>query len=256
MLHMTMVTHHLNPNNPEDVAFVKSRIRGETIAAEDVLHDLGALSMFSSDSQAMGRVGETVTRCFQTADKMKRMVGKLKEDSDRNDNFRVLRYLAKLTINPAITHGISHVLGSLEKGKMADIVLWPTEYFAVKPKMVIKGGLINWSMLGDPNASIPTPEPVTYRPQFGALGRANSNTSAVFLSRAALELGVPEKLGLAKQVFAVKNCRSQKKSNMIRNSAMPKIDIDPETFKVYVDGELATVKAAESLSLTQLYFIV
>src|SRR5579885_2870773 len=199
LFYMTMVTHHLNPNNPEDVAFAKSRIRAETIAAEDVLHDLGAISMYSSDSQAMGRIGETVTRCFQTADKMKQMVGKLKEDSDHNDNFRVLRYLAKLTINPARTHGIAHVVGSLEKGKMADIVLWPIEYFGVKPKMIIKGGLINWSMMGDPNASIPTPEPVTYRPQFGALGKAVSNTCAVFTSKAALERGIPDKLGLEKQ---------------------------------------------------------
>ncbi len=256
LFYMTMVTHNLNPNNPEDVAFAESRIRAETAAAEDVLHDLGVLSMYSSDSQAMGRVGESVTRCLQTADKMKRATGKLPEDSKNNDNFRVLRYLAKMTINPAITHGISYAIGSLETGKMADIVLWAPEYFAGKPKLVIKGGMINWSIMGDPNASITTPEPVYYRPMFGALGKAVGRTSATFMSKAAVEQDIPGKLGLERQIVTVQKCRSLQKKDMVLNDQTPRIDIDPETYKVYVDGKHATVEPAEKLSLAQLYFIV
>lgn len=255
LFYMTMVTHNLNPNNPEDVAFAKSRIRAETCAAEDVLHDLGVLSMFSSDSQAMGRVGETVTRCIQTADKMKRMTGKLPEDNKNNDNFRVLRYLAKLTINPAITNGIAHVVGSLERGKIADIVLWAPAYFGIKPKLVVKGGFINWSIMGDPNASITTPEPVFYRPMFGSLGKAVGKTCATFLSKAAIQQGISEKLELEHQVVTVQKCRGLQKKDMVLNDRTPKIDIDPETYKVYVDGKHATVKPAEKLALTQLYSI-
>ncbi|HET7061750.1 MAG TPA: urease subunit alpha [Nitrosospira sp.] len=256
LFYMTMVTHHLNPGNPEDVAFAHSRIRAETMAAEDVLQDMGAISMFSSDAQAMGRIGETVTRCFQTADKMKRQTGKLKEDSADNDNFRVLRYLAKLTINPAITHGMAEHLGSLEVGKIADIVLWPTNMFGVKPKLIVKGGLINWSIMGDPNASIPTPEPVFYRPMFGANGRAIKTTCFTFMSGASIELGVPEKLCLEKRILPVRNTRTLQKSHMVRNDALPHIEIDPETYQVYVDGTLATVPPADRLSLAQYYFIV
>lgn len=256
LFYMTMITHHLSPDNPEDVAFAKSRIRPETEGAEDVLHDIGALSMYSSDSQAMGRIGETVTRCFQTADKMKRQRGKLKEDLHDNDNFRVLRYLAKLTINPALTHGLAHVVGSLEPGKLADIVLWPSDYFGVKPKMVIKGGMIAWSIMGDPNASIPTPEPVMFRPVFATLGKAARRTSVTFMSKAAIDLGVPERLGLERTVVAVQNCRSMQKQMMVHNGATPHIEIDPETYQVHVDGELAAAEPADMLPMTQLYFIV
>ncbi|HZU08184.1 MAG TPA: urease subunit alpha, partial [Chloroflexota bacterium] len=255
-LDMLMVCHHLNPAVPEDVAFAESRIRAETIAAEDVLHDLGVISMYSSDSQAMGRVGESFAKLIQTADKMKRMKGKLPEDSDRNDNFRVLRYLAKLTINPAIAHGISHVVGSLEVGKLADIVLWPIQFFGAKPKMVIKGGFINWAAMGDPNASIPTPQPVYYRPMFGAYGLALPKTCVTFVSKAAAELGVKERLGLQREVIPVHNCRGLKKSDMVRNSRAPRIEVDPETYEVRVDGELATVGPAERLALTQRYYLV
>ena len=253
---MTMVTHHLDPQNPEDVAMAQSRIRAETIAAEDVLQDLGAISMFSSDSQAMGRVGETFMRCFQTADKMKRQTGKLKEDAAENDNFRVLRYLAKLTINPAITHGFAEQLGSLERGKIADIVLWPTNMFGVKPKLIVKGGLINWSIMGDPNASIPTPEPVLFRPAFGATGTACARTSFTLMSKAAIERGVPERLGLQKGIIPVGGCRALQKAHMLRNDALPKIEIDPETYRVFVDGKHATVPPADRLALGQLFFIV
>lgn len=256
LFYMTMITHHLNPQSPEDVAFAHSRIRTETMAAEDVLQDLGAISMFSSDSQAMGRIGETVTRCFQTADKMKRQMGKLKEDASDNDNFRVLRYLAKLTINPAITHGFADQIGSLERGKIADIVLWPTNMFAVKPKLVVKGGLINWSIMGDPNASIPTPEPVLYRPMFGAEGKALKSTCFTLMSKAAIQCGVPQKLGLERQILPVGNTRMLQKGNMVRNDALPLIEIDPETYQVYVNGKLATVPPADRLSLAQFYFIV
>jgi len=256
LFYMTAVTHHLNPNNPEDVAFAQSRIRAETEAAEDVLHDLGVLSMYSSDSQAMGRIGETVLNCWQTADKMKRMTGRLTEDALDHDNFRVLRYLAKLTINPAITMGLAHVIGSLERGKMADIVLWPTATFGAKPKLVVKGGLINWSIMGDPNASIPTPEPVLYRPVYGAEGKAVKHTCVTFMSKAAMERGVPDALGLERRIATVQNCRGVQKQAMVRNGSTPEIRIDPETYEVYVDGRLATVAAADRLALTQLYFIV
>jgi urease subunit alpha len=256
LFYMTVVTHHLNPDNPEDVAFAQSRIRAETEAAEDVLHDLGVLSMYSSDSQAMGRVGDTVSTCWRTADKMKQLTGSLAGDPAANDNQRILRYLAKLTINPAITHGIGHMVGSLEPGKLADIVLWPTNTFGVKPKCVIKGGYVNWSVMGDPNASIPTPEPVTMRPMFGALGRAVGRTSVTFVSQAAMEAGVAERLGQDRWVEPVRNCRTVGKAQMVRNDATPEIDVDPETYQVSVDGEPVTVKAVDEVSMSQLYYIV
>ncbi len=256
-LDMLMVCHHLNPAIPEDVAFAASRIRPQTIGAEDVLHDLGALSMYSSDSQAMGRVGETFTRLIQTAHKMKGQRGPLPEDAGRgNDNFRVLRYLAKLTINPAIAHGVAAEVGSLEPGKLADIVLWPIAFFGAKPKLVIKGGMIAWAAMGDPNASIPTPEPVFYRPMFGALGAAVHRTSVTFVSRAALEAGVPERLGLRRRAVAVGGCRRLTKAHMVRNATLPRIEVNPETFEVRVDGELAFAPPAERLPLTQRYFVV
>jgi urease subunit alpha len=253
---MLMVCHHLNPGVPEDVAFAGSRIRPETMAAEDVLHDLGVISMYSSDSQAMGRVGENFTRLFQTADKMRQMKGKLPDDVPGHDNFRVLRYLAKLTINPAITHGISHLVGSLAPGKLADIVLWPVGTFGAKPKMVIKGGMVCWSLMGDPNASIPTAEPVFYRPMFGSLGSALTRTCVTFVSRRAYELGVHQDLGLRRRVEPVRGCRTITKRQMVRNNHMPRIEVDPETYQVRVDGELAIVPPAERLSLAQLFFLV
>jgi urease subunit alpha len=253
---MTIVTHHLNPGNPEDVAFAQSRIRGETEAAEDVLHDMGVLSMYSSDSQAMGRIGDTVTTCWRTADKMKKMTGSLDGDPPENDNQRILRYLAKLTINPALTHGVAHLVGSLEPGKVADIVLWPTNTFGVKPKYVIKGGLVSWAMMGDPNASIPTPEPVLMRPMFGTQGSAVARTSMTFLSQAAVDGGVPERLGLDRWVEPVRNCRTVGKAQMVRNGATPQISVDPETYQVSVDGRPATVGAAAEVSMSQLYYIV
>ena len=254
---MLMVCHHLNPGVPEDVAFAGSRIRKETMAAEDVLHDLGVISMYSSDSQAMGRVGESFTRLFQTADKMRRMKGPLAGDSGQDDNFRVLRYLAKLTINPAVTHGISHLVGSLEPGKLADIVLWPVGFFGAKPKMVIKGGMINWALMGDPNASIPTAEPQLYRPMFGALqSPALARPCHTFMSQAALDLGVPQTLGLRRQVTAVKNTRTITKKDMVRNDQTPRLEVNPDTYEVRINGELATVPPAERLSLAQLYFLV
>jgi urease subunit alpha len=252
---MTTVTHHLNPQNPEDVAFANSRIRAETEAAEDVLQDLGVLSMFSSDSQAMGRIGETITACWRTADKMKRMTGSLEGDPESHDNGRILRYLAKYTINPAITHGISHLVGSLEPGKVADIVLWPTNTFGVKPKYVVKGGLIVWAMMGDPNASIPTPEPVLLRPMWGTEGAAVGRTSITFLSQAAVSAGVGERLA-GRWTEPVRGCRTVGKQQMVRNSATPHIRVDPETYQVYVDGQLATVDPAESVAMSQLYYIV
>jgi urease subunit alpha len=255
-LDMLMVCHHLNPGVPEDVAFAESRIRPETMAAEDVLHDLGVISMYASDSQAMGRVGENFTRLFQTADKMRQMKGKLPEDVPENDNFRVLRYLAKLTINPAVAHGISHLVGSLTPGKLADIVLWPVGYFGVKPKMVIKGGMINWALMGDPNASIPTVEPVLYRPMFGALGAANARTCVTFLSGEAYRRGVHHELGLRRMVEPVRGCRTITKRQMVHNDRTPSIEVDPDTYQVRVDGELATVPPAERLSLAQLYHLV
>ncbi|MFN8524338.1 MAG: urease subunit alpha [Chloroflexota bacterium] len=253
---MLMVCHHLNPAVPEDVAFAESRIRAETIAAEDVLHDLGVLSMYSSDSQAMGRIGESYTKLFQTADKMKRMGEPLPETVAANDNFRILRYLAKLTINPALAHGIAHEVGSLEPGKLADIVLWPIGFFGAKPKMVIKGGMIAWAVMGDPNASIPTTEPVLYRPMWGAFGSAPAATSVTFVSSAAAENGVRERLALAKRVVGVRGCRSVSKRDMVRNNALPKIEVDPETYVVRVDGKVATVGPADRLSHTQLFFLM
>jgi len=252
-LDMLMVAHHLNPSVPEDVAFAESRIRGETIAAEDVLHDIGALSMYSSDSQAMGRVGEVATRAWQTADKMKKMAGRLKEEKNDNDNLRVKRYLAKLTLNPAITHGISDYVGSLEVGKLADIVIWTPPFFGIKPKLIIKGGFIAYSLMGDPNASIPTPEPVYYRPMFGAIGMAKYSTSVTFTSKLAIRNGIAKKLGLRKKLLPVKNCRKIGKKDMKYNNLTPKIEIDPETYEVKVNGKLATTEPAENLSLARLY---
>jgi len=252
-LDMMMVCHHLNSSVPEDVAFAESRIRAETIAAEDVFHDKGILSMYSSDSQAMGRVGEVATRAWQTADKMKRMTGRLEEENGENDNLRVKRYLAKLTINPAITHGISEYVGSLEPGKIADIVLWTPQFFGIKPKLIIKGGFIAYSLMGDPNASIPTPEPVYYRPMFGAMGSAKQKTSVTFTSKAAIDNGLANKLNIKKKLLPVKNCRKISKEDMVYNNLTPKIDIDPETFKVKVNGELVSVDPAKTVSLARLY---
>jgi urease subunit alpha len=254
-LDMLMFCHHLNPAVPEDVAFAESRIRAETIAGEDVLHDEGVLSMYSSDSQAMGRIGEVVIRAWQTADKMKKMKGRYGEETGDNDNFRAKRYIAKTTINPAITHGVSDYLGSLEVGKYADIVMYPMAFFPAKPKMVFKGGFIAWSIMGDPNASLPTPEPVYYRPMFGALGRAVKNTSFTFMAKKAIELGVPEKLGLEKVILPVKNCRNISKQDMMWNDKTPEITIDPETYEVKMDGQIATVDPAKELSSAQRYFM-
>ena len=252
-LDMMMVCHHLNPSVPEDISFAESRIRAETIAAEDILHDVGALSMMSSDSQAMGRVGEVTTRNWQTADKMRKMKGPLAEDSEDNDNFRIKRYIAKITINPAVTHGISDYVGSIEPGKIADIVVWMPQFFGIKPKMIIKGGFIAYALMGDPNASIPTTEPVYYRPMFGALGKAKTSTSFTFTSQIALDNGLEEKLKIEKKLLAVKNCRNIGKKDMIYNDATPKIEIDPETYEVKVDGEVATVDPAKEVSLARLY---
>jgi urease subunit alpha len=254
-LDMLMVAHHLNPGVPEDVAFAESRIRAETMAAEDVLHDLGVLSMYSSDSQAMGRIGESFIRLFQTAHKMKHFKGPLEGDGEA-DNGRILRYLAKLTINPARTHGISHVVGSIGPGLLADIVLWPIAFFGVKPKLVIKGGMIAWALMGDPNASIPTPEPVFYHPMFGAFAGALAETSVTFTSQAAVDGGIGERLGLARRLEPVRGCRTIGKADMVRNDSTPEITVNPETYEVRLDGELATVPPAESLPMTQLYFLV
>jgi urease subunit alpha len=252
-LDMLMVCHHLNPMVPEDVAFAESRIRQETIAAEDILHDLGAISMMSSDSQAMGRIGEVVTRTWQTAHKMKVQRGPLAGDSSRNDNERVKRYVAKYTINPAITHGIGHEAGSIEPGKLADLVLWNPAFFGVKPEMVVKGGFIAWSVMGDANASIPTPQPVVYRPMFGAFAGAAPASSAVFVSQVSLPQ--VERLELHKRIVPVRNCRNIGKANMIRNAATPRIEVDPETYEVRADGELLTCEPASVLPLAQRYFL-
>jgi urease subunit alpha len=256
LFYMTVITHHLNPDNPEDLAFAQSRIRAETEAAEDVLHDLGVLSMYSADSQAMGRIGDTVATCWRTADKMKKLTGGLAGDPAEHDNGRILRYLAKLTINPALAHGIGHLVGSLEAGKVADIALWPTNTFGVKPKIVVKGGLIVWAAMGDPNASIPTPEPVLLRPMFAANGSAVARTSITFVSGAAAAAGLPERLGLKRWVEPVRNCRTIGKAQMVRNDAMPEIDVDPETYKVTVDGKPATVDAVDEVAMAQLYYVV
>lgn len=252
-LDMMMVCHHLNSSVPEDVSFAESRIRAETIAAEDILHDIGALSMMSSDSQAMGRIGEVTTRNWQSADKMKKISGRHQNETGDNDNFRVKRYLAKITINPAITHGISEYVGSLEPGKIADIIVWSPQFFGAKPKMIIKGGMIAYSLMGDPNASIPTTEPVYYRPMFGALGKAKQAISFVFTSKLALENGLEGKLGVSKKFLAVRNCRNIGKKDMILNDTTPKIEIDPETYQVKIDGEIATTKPATSVPLARLY---
>lgn len=249
-LDMLMVCHHLDPNIPEDVAFADSRIRKETIAAEDILHDLGAFSMIASDSQAMGRVGEVICRTWQTAHKMKVQRGFLPEDSGA-DNFRVKRYIAKYTINPAISHGIAQEVGSIEAGKLADLVLWKPAFFGIKPAMIIKGGMIAAAPMGDPNASIPTPQPVHYRPMFGAFGRARETTSLTFVSQAFQEAG--NDLGLAKTTAAVKGCRSVTKADMIHNTWQPNMEVDPETYEVRADGELLTCEPAEVLPLAQRY---
>lgn len=251
-LDMLMVCHHLDPAIAEDVAFAESRIRRETIAAEDILHDLGAFSMLSSDSQAMGRVGEVIIRTWQTAHKMKVQRGALKPDSARNDNFRVKRYVAKYTINPAIAHGISHVVGSVETGKLADLVLWRPAFFGVKPSLILKGGMIAAAAMGDPNASIPTPQPVHYRPMFGAFGGALS-TSLTFVSQASLE--PVSRLGLKKPLEAVKGCRNIGKRDMVHNAALPKIEVDPETYEVRADGELLVCEPAQTLPMAQRYFL-
>ncbi|WP_027180009.1 urease subunit alpha [Maridesulfovibrio bastinii] len=254
-LDMLMVCHHLDPSIPEDVAFAESRIRRETIAAEDIMHDLGAFSMIASDSQAMGRVGEVIIRTWQTAHKMKVQRGALPEDSSRNDNFRAKRYIAKYTINPAIAHGMSTEVGSLEKGKMADIVLWNPAFFGVKPDMIIKGGVIAAAPMGDPNASIPTPEPVHYRPMFGAFGSAVNRTSVTFVSDAAFKAGIGEKYALKRDVLPVSGTRTVRKKDMVLNSLAPRIEVDPQTYEVRVDGELLVCEPAEVLPLAQKYFL-
>ncbi|WP_066052411.1 urease subunit alpha [Robertmurraya korlensis] len=254
-LDMLMVCHHLDPSVPEDIAFADSRIRKETIAAEDILHDLGVFSMISSDSQAMGRVGEVITRTWQTADKMKKQRGKLEQDKGIGDNFRVKRYVAKYTINPAITHGISEFVGSVEVGKLADLVVWDPAFFGVKPEIVVKGGLISYSLMGDPNASIPTPQPVVYRPMFGSLGSAKYSTCMTFMSKAAVEKKVPEKLGLRKIIKPVSGIRSLTKKDMILNGETPQIEVDPQTYEVKVDGKLVTCEPAEVLPMAQRYFL-
>ena len=255
-LDMLMVCHHLDPNIPEDIAFAESRIRRETIAAEDILHDLGALSMISSDSQAMGRVGEVLIRTWQTAHKMKVQRGQLKEDAPGNDNFRVKRYIAKYTINPAIAQGVAHELGSLEVGKRADLVLWNPAFFGVKPDLVLLAGTIAAAPMGDPNASIPTPQPVHYRPMFGSYGRAISSSAAIFVSHAAAAGNLKQKLGLQKAVLPVKNTRGGiSKKSMILNDATPNIEVDAETYEVRADGELLTCEPAKSLPMTQRYFL-
>ncbi len=254
-LDMLMVCHHLDPNIAEDVAFAESRIRRETIAAEDILHDLGAFSMIASDSQAMGRVGEVIIRTWQTAHKMKVQRGSLAEDSSANDNERIKRYIAKYTINPAIAHGISHEVGSIEVGKLADLVLWKPAFFAAKPAIIIKGGLIAAAPMGDPNASIPTPQPVHYRPMFGAMGKACHSTSMIFMSQAAIQNGVAGQLGLQSLIGKVSDCRTINKKSMVRNSYLPHIEVDSQTYEVRADGELLVCEPAIELPLTQRYFL-
>jgi urease subunit alpha len=254
-LDMLMVCHHLNPEVPEDVAFAESRIRPETIAAEDILHDLGVFSMISSDSQAMGRIGEVVLRTWQTAHKMKVQRGPLPQDSGRNDNFRVKRYVAKYTINPAITHGISSEVGSIEPGKLADLALWKPAFFGVKPELIIKGGFIAWSVMGDANASIPTPQPVLYRPMFGSFGQAPASTSVLFTSKAAIETQSLSSLGLRKRLVPVERCRTIGKKDMVHNADMPKLEVNPETYEVRADGELLTCEPAHELPMAQRYFL-
>lgn len=254
-LDMLMVCHHLDPSIAEDVAFAESRIRRETIAAEDILHDLGAFSMISSDSQAMGRVGEIITRTWQTADKMKQQRGPLPEDAPGNDNFRAKRYIAKYTINPAITHGISHEVGSIEVGKWADLVLWRPAFFGVKPTLILKGGAIAASLMGDANASIPTPQPVHYRPMFASYGGSRHATSITFISQAAFDAGVPERLGLKKQIGVVKGCREVQKTDLIHNGYLPSIEVDAQNYQVKADGQLLWCEPAEVLPMAQRYFL-
>jgi urease subunit alpha len=254
-LDMLMVCHHLDPRIPEDVAFAESRIRRETIAAEDILHDLGAFSMMSSDSQAMGRAGEVIIRTWQTADKMKRQRGRLPEDRDRSDNFRVKRYVAKYTINPALTHGLAEHVGSVEIGKLADLVLWSPAFFGVKPDLVLKAGVIAAALMGDPNASIPTPQPVHYRPMFGAFGRALPASSVTFLPPLAIARGVPGELGLQRMVLPARNIRAVDKARMIHNAAAPHIEVDPETYEVRADGVHLTCEPATVLPMAQRYFL-
>jgi urease subunit alpha len=254
-LDMLMVCHHLDRNLPEDVAFAESRIRGETIAAEDILHDLGAISMISSDSQAMGRIGEVITRTWQTADQMKQQRGRLPQESGDNDNFRIKRYIAKYTINPAISHGCAHVIGSVEAGKLADLVLWKPAFFGVRPELVLKGGVIAWAQMGDPNASIPTPQPLFMRPMFAAHGRATAAHSLALASRSSLAAGLPQTYGLRKRLEPVFNCRRIGKRDMKLNDAMPRIEVDPETYRVAADGEHLTSNPAPVLHLAQRYFL-
>ena len=254
-LDMLMVCHHLSPSIPEDVAFAESRIRAETIAAEDVLHDIGAISMMSSDSQAMGRIGEVITRTWQTADKMKKQRGALPGEKPGSDNIRVRRYVAKFTINPAVAHGISHEVGSVETGKLADLVLWKPAFFGVKPEMIVKGGMIAWAAMGDANASIPTPQPVIYRPMYGSYGGALHSTSLTFLSQAAAHSELRDKLGLKKKTVTVKHCRGLTKKNMINNDALPHMEVDADTYEVRADGVLLTCEAAKVLPMAQRYFL-
>ncbi len=254
-LDMLMVCHHLDKSIPEDVAFAESRIRRETIAAEDILHDMGAFSIIASDSQAMGRVGEVLIRTWQTADKMKKQRGRLPEETGENDNFRVRRYIAKYTINPAIAHGLSHEIGSIEEGKRADLVLWNPAFFGVKPEMVLLGGTIACAQMGDPNASIPTPQPVYSRPMFGAYGRSVENSAITFVSQAAYADGIGDALGLAKQSVAVQNTREIGKQDLLLNNATPQVEVDPETYEVRADGELLTCQPAEVLPMAQRYFL-
>ncbi|MCM3759932.1 urease subunit alpha [Alkalihalobacillus oceani] len=255
-LDMLMVCHHLDPRVPEDVAFADSRIRPETIAAEDVFHDLGIISMVSSDSQAMGRVGEVVLRTWQTADKMKKQFGPLEEDAPYDhDNFRIKRYIAKYTINPAITHGIAHEVGSVEVGKLADLVLWDPRFFGVKPELTLKGGMIAHAQMGDPNASIPTPQPVMQRPMFASFGKAVQTTSLTFLSQAAYDQGVHKQLGLQKTIAVAHGCRTLTKADMKLNDATPQIDVNPETYEVKVDGKLVTCEPFETVAMAQRYFL-
>ena len=254
-LDMLMVCHHLDPSIAEDVAFAESRIRRETIAAEDILHDKGAFSIISSDSQAMGRVGETITRTWQTAHKMRVQKGPLEGDPHDSDNLRIKRYIAKYTINPAIAMGVAEEVGSIEVGKLADLVFWKPAFFGTKPSLILKGGLIAYAPMGDPNASIPTPQPVHYRPMFGAYGKAAKNTSILFMSQASIQAGVPEQLGLQSQICAVKNCRNISKADMIHNDYQPDISVDPQTYEVRADGELLTCEPATELPMAQRYYL-
>ncbi len=255
-LDMLMVCHHLDSKIPEDIAFAESRIRRETIAAEDILHDIGAFSIIASDSQAMGRVGEVITRTFQTAHKMKLQRGFLQEDSERNDNFRVKRYISKVTINPAIAHGLDKYVGSIEKGKLADLVLWKPAFFGVKPEIVVKNGSIAWAQMGDANASIPTPGPVYGRPMFANYGLSNINSSYLFLSKNAIELDIPKQLGLQKRCVAVENTRSIGKQNLKLNNKLPDLSVDPQTYEVFADGELLTCEPLNEVPMSQRYFLL